>query len=133
MPPPFPQFSSSLFREDLEHVLAHTRDFWEEVRGQRLFITGGTGFFGIWLVESFLWANEQLGLEAEAVVLSRDPQAFCRKMPHLAGHPSLSFQVGDLRTFEFPEGRVSHVIHAATEKFDPASDADRFAVFERDV
>jgi len=133
MPPPFPQFSNSLFREDLEHVLAHTRDFWEEVRGQRLFITGGTGFFGIWLVESFLWAHEQLGLEAQAVVLSRDPRAFCRKMPHLAGHPALSLQAGDVRTFEFPEGRFSHVIHAATEKFDPASDADRFAVFERDI
>jgi dTDP-glucose 4,6-dehydratase len=125
MPPPSPQFSSSLFREDLEHVFAHTRDFWEEVRGQRLFITGGTGFFGIWLVESFLWANEQLGLEAEAVVLSRDPQAFCRKMPHLAAHPALSFQVGDVRTFEFPEGHFSHVIHAVNQTADNTAKPSR--------
>jgi nucleoside-diphosphate-sugar epimerase len=123
----------SLFREDLEHVFAHTRDFWKEVRGQRLFITGGTGFFGIWLVESFLWANEQLELEAQAVVLSRDPRAFCRKMPHWATHPALSFHVGDVRTFEFPVGNFSHVIHAAAERINSASDVDRFAVFERDI
>jgi nucleoside-diphosphate-sugar epimerase len=125
MPPPFHQFSSSLLREDLEHVFAHTRDFWEEVRGQRLFITGGTGFFGIWLVESFLWANEQLELDAQAVVLSRDPHAFCRKMPHLAAHAALSFQVGDVRTFESPEGRFSHILHAVNQPADDTSTPSR--------
>lgn len=101
--------------EDLEHVLTHTKDLWEEVRGERVFITGGTGFFGKWLVETFLWANDQLKLGARMVVLSRNPEAFCQKTPHLADHPAVSFHVGDVRSFRYPEGRFSHVIHAATE------------------
>lgn len=105
--------SSSLFREDLEHVLARTCGFWEEVSGQRLFVTGGTGFFGMWLIESFLWANEQIGLDAQMVVLSRDPAAFYRRMPHLESVRALTLVAGDTRNFAFPEGRFSHVIHAA--------------------
>ena len=106
--------SRKLFTDDLNHVLLHTRGLWEELRGRRLFVTGGTGFFGVWLVESFLWINEQLDLGARLVVLSRDPAAFLRKMPHLADRPALTFASGDVSTFEFPSGPFSHVIHAAT-------------------
>ena len=98
---------------DLDHVLAHTEGLWEELRGQRIFMTGGTGFFGCWLLESFAWANDKLGLDASVLVLTRDPDAFRRKAPHLATRPDIEFLVGDVRTFRFPEGRFSHVIHAA--------------------
>lgn len=100
--------------EDLEHVLVHTRAHWEAMHGRRLFITGGTGFFGIWLLESFVHINQALGLGAEAVVLTRDPEAFARKAPHLAGRRDLSFIRGDVRTFTAPAGPFHYVIHAAT-------------------
>lgn len=100
---------------DLDHILAHTQELWDELRGRRIFITGGTGFFGCWLLESFTWANDQLGLDATAVVLTRDAESFARKCPHLASHRALVFQQGDVRSFEFPRGEFSHVIHAATE------------------
>lgn len=99
---------------DLDHILVHTRDLWDEIRGQRLFITGGTGFFGIWLLESFVLANDRLNLNATATVLTRDSTAFQHKVPHLAVHPALKFQLGDVRNFDFLSGTFSHVIHAAT-------------------
>jgi nucleoside-diphosphate-sugar epimerase len=105
----------SLFTEDLDHVLVQTRDAWDDLRGKRIFITGGTGFFGMWLLESFIWANEHLDLDAQAVVLSRNPQAFFQKHPHLADASALSFHQGDVRGFSFPEGEFDFIIHAATD------------------
>lgn len=101
--------------EDLDRILTHTRDLWEDLRDQRIFITGGTGFFGCWLLESFAWANEKLNLNAEAMVLTRNYKAFLKKVPHLATCPAIKFQIGDIRDFEFPEGQFPFVIHAATE------------------
>ena len=100
--------------EDLQHVLDHTRDLWDELRGQRIFVTGGTGFFGCWLLETFAYANDQLGLNAELTALTRDPAAFARKAPHLRAHPAIQLLQGDVCDFPFPDGTFSHVIHAAT-------------------
>ena len=43
--------------KDLAHVHTHTRELWAEARGQSFFITGGTGFFGMWLLENLVIAT----------------------------------------------------------------------------
>jgi len=102
-----------LFKEDLDHVLEQTREVWEEARGQSFFITGGTGFFGVWLLESFTYINDRLNLGARATVLTRSPEAFAKKAPHLCSRPDLQFCSGDVRDFAFPEGEFTYVVHAA--------------------
>jgi nucleoside-diphosphate-sugar epimerase len=109
---------------DLDHILGSTAGVWNELRGGRLFITGGTGFFGTWLLESFAWANDGLGLNARATVLTRHPDRFRQKAPHLAAHPHIDFLTGDVTTFDFPSGQFSHVIHAATESATHLNEED---------
>ena len=100
---------------DLDEILTATRPLWNEMRGQRLFLTGGTGFFGCWLVESFLHIERTLALDAHITVLSRDPERFLAKVPHLRGQAALTLHAGDVREFRFPAGEFPYVIHAATE------------------
>lgn len=106
--------SENPLRRDLDYILAQTADLWSAMHRQRIFITGGTGFFGCWLLESFAWANRLLNLEAEAVVLTRNPEAFGQKVPHLASDPAIRLCAGDVREFSFPAGPFGFVIHAAT-------------------
>ena len=119
--------------QDLDHILAHTEGLWDPLRGQRLFITGGTGFFGCWLLESFVWANERLGLDAEAVVLTRNPVGFRAKAPHLAENPAIRLELGDVRLFRYPEGEFPIVIHAASEPYFEPSLAEPLSVFDPNV
>ncbi len=100
--------------EDLEHVLNHTREHWEYLRGGKIFITGATGFFGIWLLETFCYANKKLNLGAELVGLTRNPAAFRIKVPHVVEDLAIKLHQGDVQNFCFPKGKFTHCIHAAT-------------------
>jgi len=98
---------------DLERSLATYRPALEALRGARLFLTGGTGFFGCWLLETLAFAADRLGLDVETVVLTRDPERFRAKRPHLAGHRTVRLLRGDVRDFSPPPGPFSLVIHGA--------------------
>lgn len=100
--------------EDLEHVLRHAANALESLRSKRIFITGATGFFGRWLIESIAHANDRLKLGCEVWLLVRSPERFALQAPHLAKRPDVFQWPGDVRSFSFPPGRFSHVIHAAT-------------------
>jgi nucleoside-diphosphate-sugar epimerase len=100
---------------DLNYILENNPTLWEELRGRRIFITGGTGFFGCWLLESFIAANNAFHLGAQAVVLTRSERRFRKYAPHLAGDAAIELLEGDVRNFTFPSGEFPFVIHAATE------------------
>lgn len=101
--------------QDREHFLSHTEGLWESLRGRRVFLTGGTGFFGKWLLAGFLWANERYGLDAQVHVLSRDPGRFITQFPELAPEPQVLFHRGNIVDFELPPEPFDFVIHAATD------------------
>ena len=107
--------SKPLPTDDLQSIMLQTAPLWEEARGRRFFVTGGTGFFGCWLVESFCHVNRALDLGAQMVVLTRSPERFAAKCPHLMKEAALAFHAGDIRDFSFPEGPFDYVIHAATD------------------
>lgn len=95
--------------QDLARVDAALAPLWHELAGARLFLTGGTGFIGRWMLEALARAP----VDVRAVVLSRDPAAFARRAPHLADR--FEWLAGDVQSFDPPPGRFTHVIHAATD------------------
>lgn len=110
--------------EDLELIIKKTpRNVWDALREQRVFISGGTGFVGCWLLESLLWANQQLSLNLSITVLSRNPDAFIEKAPHLALHPIVKLVKGDVNNLEHISEPFDIVIHAATDVVKPESDS----------
>ena len=99
---------------DFAQILQRGTHLWPQLRGQSLFVTGGTGFFGRWLLESLRLANQTHGLGLRVTVLTRDPSGFQHKAPALCADPAFSFIAGNVRDFVFPHGEFSHVLHLAT-------------------
>src|SRR5208283_3137026 len=56
--------------------------------------------------------------------------SFRAKAPHLASHPSIQLLAGDIRSFKFPTGAFSHVIHAATESSANLNEENPLLLFE---
>ncbi len=102
------------FARELERILARSRPLWEALRGQSVFLTGGTGLFGHWILESAAYANRALDLGLKVLVLTRNPESFAARAPHLAADPAIRFHRGNVIDFDFPAGAYPYVIHGAT-------------------
>lgn len=98
------------------------------LHGQRLFITGGTGFFGRWLLHAIARLNAG-GAGIEVCVLSRRPERFLADHPCFARCDWLHPLAGDVKTFTFPPGPFDLLIHAATDT-SRAAHANGLGIFD---
>jgi len=113
---------------DLKDIFLQLEDVLPHFNKARIFMTGGTGYLGKWMIDFFYYARKRVDLGFELVFLSRNIQAFLRKYPELNGESWFSYVEGDIRNFSFPVGRFTHVIHAATDVVATVSSIETFEV-----
>lgn len=83
--------------------------------GQHLLLTGGTGFFGQWLLALLFQLNLH-GAGVNVTVLSRNPARFLDAQPRYRGCSWLHWLSGDIRDVLVVPGRpVNLIVHAATD------------------
>jgi len=85
-----------------------------ELSGKRIFITGGTGFIGYWLLTTIAKLNEQ-GSQISVVSLSRSPDRFLESHAEFKDANWLKFIRGDIQNYPFPEESFDFFIHGATD------------------
>lgn len=94
----------------------------------RLFITGGTGFFGKSMLDYRLRHPEWNWARSEWVILSRSPERFAAEYPQLAKQAGVSFVSGDVRDFAFPNAPFDAIVHAATSAVTTLADDEMTSV-----
>jgi nucleoside-diphosphate-sugar epimerase len=101
---------------DMDAILIQCANVWKILDGKSIFITGGTGFIGRWLLESIYEANRKLNITINVTILTRSVEAFNAKEPHLVNCKEFSFVAGDIVDFNDDiSGDFDYMIHAATE------------------
>jgi len=99
---------------DLSAILGEAEADLHVLRGSRIFLTGGTGFFGKWFVGALAHADAELELGLQLTILSRNPAPFWAIYPEAKTNPALRFEMGDAAHFSSGE-RYDFVLHAATD------------------
>lgn len=98
-----------IFAQDFDAIGRALAPLWPRLAGSRIFVTGGTGFIGRWLLE----ALARSGIDVRVTLLTRNPARFAERAPHLAGRFELL--AGDIVDFTAPPGSFTYVIHGATD------------------
>lgn len=107
---------------DLDDILGAMGQSIKKLFNQRLFITGGTGILGKWLLAFLVHADKELGLSLDVTVLTRNAQKFKSNF-ELASQVNLI--EGDVRTFKLPTtDAYDYLIHAALDVVDVKSQAE---------
>src|ERR1035437_5910147 len=89
--------SLALIRTDAESVLSCRTESLAPLAGSQVFISGGSGFLGTWLLELIAVLNERHTFGLRVTVFSRNARAFAIGCPHLGNHPWVRFVDGDTR------------------------------------
>ena len=90
----------------------------ETFRGKTVFITGGTGFFGVWILSALAAIKKRVGGEMRIVALSRDPQRFLAKHSLFKFAGDVEFMTGDIKNFLLEDLKPNYLIHMATTNAD---------------
>jgi nucleoside-diphosphate-sugar epimerase len=109
---------------DVAHILRDATVELEELRGKSVFLTGGTGFFGKWLLAGLCHADMELGLDLRLTVLSRDPASFLRRHPEAVAVSALRFEQGHVADFPHADHRPDYILHAAGDTTAFTTDAE---------
>jgi nucleoside-diphosphate-sugar epimerase len=95
-----------------------------------ILITGATGWFGVWLLDTLCAANKLLKLGMQITAVSRHPERFTERFPGFAENPRINWIKTDIRQLEPVSTGFSHVIHGAADT-SPGSDREApLRVFE---
>jgi len=88
---------------------------WLKFTNKDIFITGGTGFVGKWLLKSLILANRKYALNCRISLLTRNSALFLKLNPQFAIDSSLSFIDGDVRYLKPLNQKFDFIVHGATD------------------
>ena len=85
----------------------------EDLHGETILVTGGTGFMGTWIAELCAFLNDEHSFNLKLILLSESASSFEEHAPHLAARADIRLLEQEIsRVVDLPT-ETSYLIHAA--------------------
>lgn len=101
-------------KQDCADASSWSLEFLDELRNQKIFIAGGTGFVGSWLAEFIVFLNENYQFNTSLVILARNTECFREEKKHLSGRNEIRYISKDIRYLDEIPDDITYIIHAAS-------------------
>ena len=98
---------------ELKAIAALSVDSLALLKNKKIFITGGTGFFGKWLMQSLLHMNKEQNANMHFTLVCRNTKRSLAEQSWL-NSPSVKLIQADLKTYQPISEAFDFFIHAAT-------------------
>lgn len=118
-----------IFRQ-LAHVADDLSAAWAPLHGSKILLTGGSGFFGHWILSALNYLQKNSRININCSILSRNPTPIKEKLSFLSESSKYEFLINDIRKFEVNEKNFDYLVHGATtsarETFEGADSLEKF-------
>ncbi len=101
-----------------------------KLKNEKIFISGGTGFVGTWLLEMICYLNEEYNFNTEVILLARNISEFKKDKKHLSGKKHIAFIKKDIRYLTELPSDITYIIHAAANPDNRQHSSDPITVMD---
>lgn len=101
-------------RNEVELILNRLHFDLRIFNDKKILITGGTGFFGLWMLNTLSKINNKIGNKMQIYAISRDPSNFLKKNEQYSLESNINFLKGDIQNYDFSGLKPNFLIHMAT-------------------
>ncbi len=117
-------------KDDLSNIVTSCNNLFSDMSGSEIFLTGGTGFIGKWILETIKFVNESYDYDIKITILTRKSENFKNNHNDLFSHENFSFIDGNILDFTFPKKNFEYIIHAATDASAELNDKNPSLMFD---
>lgn len=112
--------------DDIFHLL---ETHFDAFHNKSIFITGGTGFIGQWILELLQCAIDS-GIKIEVTALTRSIDKFSKSSIRNIKDYNIKFIEGDIRNFDFTNFKFDYFIHGAVDASASLNENQPFLMFD---
>lgn len=110
---------NEIYRKDLKTALHGTINY-RELFCKSILVAGATGLIGSFLVDLFLYANQQENAGIQVYALARNKENLCSRFASALEMPELHFVVQDVTEPLQLKEHIDYIVHAAGDGFPSA-------------